>query len=125
MGARKGVTLAQRLEEKSIPEPNSGCWLWLGSTIPTGYGVIGVDGKNWRAHRAAWRAYRGEVGSLHVLHRCDNPGCINPDHLFLGTHTDNMRDRRDKGRQGLNPPRGEKHWARIQKMNRKKLKEIA
>lgn len=110
MGVRKGVTLAQRIEEMSIPEPNSGCWLWLRSTLPSGYGNIGIDGKVWRAHRASWLAYRGEIGMLHVLHRCDNPCCVNPDHLFLGTQSDNMRDMFSKSRQNRNPPRGERHW---------------
>jgi hypothetical protein len=107
---RRIAPLSERIERLSIPEPNSGCWLWLGHTDEKGYGRIGVDGKNWRAHRAAWLAYRGEFGGLHVLHRCDNPPCCNPEHLFLGTQSDNMRDMQNKGRhpnRGLN--RGESH----------------
>lgn len=49
-------------------------------------------------HRISYRYYRGDIGDFHVLHKCDNPGCINPDHLFLGTHQDNMTDKKLKGR---------------------------
>jgi len=81
------------------PEPNSGCWLWLGALNAKGYGLIRVAGKTELAHRMSYRRYRGEVPvGLCVLHRCDVPACINPDHLFLGTQTDNMRDMSSKNR---------------------------
>jgi len=80
-----------------------GCWGWKGSKNPGGYGKITVriEGKpiTISAHRLAYTAYRGDIplGKL-VLHRCDNPACTNPDHLFLGTHQDNMKDKIAKGR---------------------------
>jgi len=93
------MTLDQRFEDKVIPEPNSGCWLWDGAASK-GYGQIGVGGKLLYAHRVSWERTHGDIpeGS-HVLHRCDVTLCVNPDHLFLGTHKDNMRDMAKKGRQ--------------------------
>lgn len=92
--------LIERFEEKVIPEPNSGCWIWLGSLDSGRYARIGIKGKNHKASRVSVRLYKCEdPGSLSVLHRCDMPECVNPDHLFVGTHQDNMKDRDAKGRQ--------------------------
>lgn len=86
-------------EDKYIPEPMSGCFLWLGAVFKNGYGQAYADGKNSYAHRVSWEFYRGPIpDGLHVLHRCDTPSCVNPDHLFLGTHQENMADRDRKGR---------------------------
>ncbi len=88
-----------------IPEPNSGCWLWLG-TLCCGYGLIMVDGTRWRAHRYSWTLHNGPIpDGLFVCHRCDIRECVNPSHLFLGTCDDNLKDMVRKGRSCV----GEKH----------------
>jgi hypothetical protein len=77
------------------------CWEWTGAHIPQGYGTINYKGKTVRAHRAVWMACFGEIPKdLFVLHDCDNPGCVNPDHLLLGTNRDNVQDMIMKGRRG-------------------------
>lgn len=82
-----------------MPEPNSGCLLWLGQLNKRGYAVLGFNYKNIYAHRAAWTEKNGAIpDGLFVCHKCDVPACINPDHLFLGDHDANMRDKQKKGR---------------------------
>jgi hypothetical protein len=97
----KGLTPLARFELSWIPEPNSGCWLWLGRPRGSnGYGGFMMNERVYVAHRASWLLLRGEIpdGKL-VLHHCDNPSCVNPHHLFLGTHQDNEDDKVRKGRQ--------------------------
>jgi len=102
--------LAERFEHYVHPEPNSGCWLWLGANKggKCPYGSIYDGSKVISAHRASWLIHIGPIQSgMSVLHRCDNPYCVNPGHLFLGTHADNMADMAKKKRS--KPPRGEAH----------------
>ena len=79
--------------------------------VKGGYAQIGYGGKTWVHHRLVWTLEHGEIPEgMMVLHRCDNPPCINIDHLFLGTHQDNMDDRRRKGRYPW--PSTEGHWSK-------------
>jgi len=92
-------SLEERLFEKV--EKTDTCWLWMGTKVRRGYGWLWVDAARGRgtAHRASWELVNGPVpAGLCVLHRCDVPACVRPDHLFLGTRTDNMRDMVAKGR---------------------------
>jgi hypothetical protein len=73
------------------------CWNWTGATTQ-GYGAFWLDGKTVNAHRVAWELTHSHPGDSYVLHRCDNRRCCNPDHLFLGTHQDNVADMVAKGR---------------------------
>ncbi len=93
--------LQQRFEKKFQVTP--GCWLWtgaLGGGAGDGrYGHIRHEGKTLPAHRVSYELHKGEVPQgICVCHKCDNPRCVNPEHLFLGTHLDNMRDMYSKGR---------------------------
>lgn len=86
---------------RSMQEPNSGCWLFEGVLNQSGYGFMSVAdmGEEKLAHRISYRAYVGRIpDGMFVLHKCDMPSCVNPEHLFLGTHQDNMIDRSKKGR---------------------------
>lgn len=102
------MTLEDQLLARVEPEPNSGCWIWIGARHHFGHGSIRREQRSRRAHRVSWEIYRGEIAvGLCVLHKCDNPPCVNPDHLYLGTHLDNARDRESRRRRSM--PRGEKH----------------
>lgn len=106
----------------------SGCWLWTGYVNRRfGYGVAWNGIKDVSAHRLSWTLHRGEIPcGIHVLHKCDNRGCVNPDHLFLGTNKDNVLDRVAKGRGVRNQARGERHGrATVREDDVLKIRELA
>jgi len=86
------------LPPKEARKPNE-CWNWQGVITSNGYGHIWYDDKNYQAHRVAYEIYKGEIAlGLIVRHTCDNPSCVNPNHLILGTHVDNAADMVKRGR---------------------------
>ena len=109
-------TLSERFWSKVEQIPFHECWEWNACRSRFGHGFVGIPGKktNGLAHRLSWELSVGPIPEgLCVLHRCDNPGCVRPDHLFLGTQADNMKDKAAKGRCGDNSrhhvPRGAGH----------------
>ncbi len=91
-------------------EKTDGCWLWTGCIKRDGYGKVRISQRSFIAHRVSWELSFGAIPDfLHVLHRCDNPACVRPEHLFLGTQRDNVADMDAKGRRGEVNMRGERH----------------
>lgn len=100
--------LEDRFWDKVDRGEDDECWEWQASTSD-GYGQFSVHYEVKSAHRVAYRFVVGDPGDSFVLHECDNPACVNPAHLYLGTHQDNMDDMVERGRATGNKPRGEKH----------------
>jgi hypothetical protein len=119
-------TLAQRLWSKCVPA-RGGCIVWTGSAVPRGYGRLWMSEKGGKeyTHRISWILHNGPIPrGMSVLHRCDNPPCVRPDHLFLGSQADNVCDMVRKGRSctgnrnGARTHRdrlaqGERHWRSV------------
>jgi hypothetical protein len=98
-------------ERHVSPCPNTGCWIWTGALDQQGYGRLGVNRSAQRAHRVSFELFVGPIPpgvgyhGTEVCHRCDTPHCVNPQHLFLGAHRENMADMLAKGRHGRAGPR--------------------
>lgn len=104
-----------------------GCWVWQGSFNPNGYGQFSYNGVNG-SHRISWMLKNGQIPlRMHVLHRCDNPNCVNPDHLFIGKCVDNTRDmiRKGRGRVGVKYCCYNNTGYRIDKLSNSEIKKIA
>ena len=121
--------LWKRFWDKVDVSDDNSCWEWTASKTRYGYGRIGVDRKTYKAHRIAWYLNTGEMPNLLVCHKCDNPPCCNPRHLFLGTHKDNQRDKVNKGRQSKGikhalRPRGRGETAATAKLREDEVRTI-
>lgn len=119
-----GLTKGYKERFWSKVQKTEGCWIWKGGRHAKGYGIVRAKllGEN-KAHRASYRMVFGDIpDGLHVLHHCDNPPCVRPDHLFLGTNYDNVLDKMAKGRaKGAKLP-GERHP--MAKLTDDKVREI-
>lgn len=120
----------QTLEEgfnKFVIKNKDECWDWSGCAPKNpGYGQFRYSMKIERAHRASWLIHYGEIPlGMHVLHKCDNPICSNPKHLFLGTHADNMRDSINKNRNGVIGKSGEQnHMSKLKYDDVQQIREL-
>lgn len=109
------VDLRTRLERNIQSCPASGCWLFIGKHDKNGYGNLHnrAGGGNHKAHRLSWQLYKGEIPhGMEIAHHCDVPCCVNPSHLYVATHKQNIADRTARKRE----PRGEKcNWSKLTK----------
>ena len=117
-------TVQERFNEKYEVNQETGCWEWTACTDRHGYGHIQVSNKKTLAHRVSYLLHVGEIeDGLSVCHRCDNPKCVNPKCLFLGTHKENMQDMYRKGRRQAVV--GERtHQARLRSVDVRAIKKL-
>ncbi|KKN16791.1 hypothetical protein LCGC14_0972530, partial [marine sediment metagenome] len=92
------LTEKQKIRFWGKVKKTNSCWMWV-ATLHAGYGYVGLNGKDYSAHRISWEIHFGKIpeGML-VLHKCDNPPCVNPKHLWIGTRKQNTQDMIKKGR---------------------------
>jgi len=116
----------KRFEEK-YKEIENGCWIWKKLTKTHRYGNFYFNGKSQQSHRVSWQLHFGEIPEgMKVLHKCDTPGCVNPEHLFLGTQKDNVLDCIKKGRFHQNSAKSceKHHFAKLKAVDVQNIKAI-
>ena len=119
-GYNRDKSLSERFWEKV--NKSQDCWVWTGCKQSQGYGQIRVKRKALLTHRLSWELANGRLpADIMVLHKCDNPACVRPDHLFLGSMQDNVNDMMAKGRNGNGVQYGEDHHAAKLTVERVKL----
>lgn len=93
----RAVTIAEDFDSNYRIQQGTGCWIWQRAIAAKGYGHFMLKGKLVYSHRFSWQRANGDIPEgFHVLHECDTPACVNPDHLFLGSNLDNILDKRRK-----------------------------
>ena len=109
MPKKSNLSVIEKFKKNFLIDQETQCWNWIGGKAARGrYGCLWFNGKNTSAHRISWKLFKGPIpNKIEVCHTCDNGLCINPKHLFLGTHQDNMDDMKKKKR--LKPRVGENH----------------
>ena len=104
---------------RCLIDPDTGCWNWTSGKDAGGYGGLTVNRKSWKAHRYSWFLVNGPIPKgMCICHHCDNPSCINPQHLWIGTNEENIQDRNIKGRQAKG------HKNRNARLNEFQIREI-
>ena len=129
---RRDMSIKDRLEHVGWTKRPTGCWEWNGGKHVSGYGVLNIYGRSHYAHREALQIKLGRplTPGMYACHTCDNPPCMNPDHLFEGDHRDNMADMRSKGRghggrHGGTPRYKPEHFETVYAMRGRPLAEIS
>lgn len=118
------IPLEQRVFMRIVKDEQSGCHLFTGNKDSHGYGQIKDRGSCVLVHRWMWERANGrKAGASHILHRCDTPSCVNPEHLYAGTHGDNMKDKKLRGR-SKNVPSGAAHPRAAAKVTEQVVREI-
>jgi hypothetical protein len=116
------VSLLERWMSKIGETPEIGCWEWKGARDNRGYGRINVKDTPFLAHRLAYQFSVGDPGEKHIRHKCDNPSCVRPSHLQIGTHVENMADKMARGRHRFGTSLGVKHG--LSKLDDDKVRAI-
>jgi hypothetical protein len=126
-GVYNTLPISERLIKHIKINPKTNCWEWTGTSCHGRYGMVRAWGKKRLAHRVSYQIFRGEIpDDLEVLHGCDNGICINPDHLHLGTHSQNMKEAVERGRINPSLRSGENHpMARLTETIVRQIRERA